>query len=174
VNVYSILVLSIVLVLAAAAYIWHLRRTVQALSYDSAYGMLTRAGGEQALRRLRGPVDVVFFDIDRMHDLNSRLGYERVNSLIRAAFHVRSKDILICRYFSGDELLAVVRAGDGEGFARRISQSLALQPLDEDEYTRLGGLRISATSAVVEGIAPQLAQTIGEASRLVQAAKAER
>jgi hypothetical protein len=136
--------------------------------------MLTRAGGEQALKRLRGPVDVVFFDIDRMHELNSRLGYERVNALIRSAFHARHKDVLICRYFSGDELLAVVRAGDGEGFARRISTALSSQPLTEDEYTRLAGLRLSATSAVVEGLAPQLAQTIGEASRLVQVAKGER
>ena len=121
--------------------------------------MLTRQGGLERLRRLSGAVDIVFLDIDHMHDANAQLGYAEVNRRLRAAFQIRRVDtILICRWFSGDEILAVTKAGDGAGLAERLQG-------------RMQALGLSATIGVVRGTA--YAQAIERASAIVTSAKAE-
>jgi GGDEF domain-containing protein len=97
-----------------------LEALVAKLTHDPSYGCLSRAGFE--LTWQPGGA-VVFGDIDGMHSLNSALGYEQVNTLIRAALaalRLRSNTLVAGRWFSGDELVWSVPAGDAAGFAERI------------------------------------------------------
>jgi hypothetical protein len=90
------------------------------LMNDAVYGCLTRVGFEM---KWRPGGAIIFGDIDGMHNLNSVLGYRQVNTLIRAALsalRLRSNTIVAGRWFSGDELVWSVPAGDALGFAERI------------------------------------------------------
>jgi GGDEF domain-containing protein len=136
------------------------RRTVRSLEIDPAYGILTRSGAERRLARLRQPLDVVFLDIDHMHRLNAELGYEEANRLIRLAFQLRRNDaVLVCRWYSGDEILILTRSGDGAGLAERLR-------------TRLASFGLSATIGVVE--ATPLRVAIEAAQGIVMQSKAAR
>jgi hypothetical protein len=76
---------------------------------DSAYGILTRQGMEFFLKNTNSGY-YIFCDIDGMHDLNALHGsYEPVNAMIKASCAVlRQDEVLIGRWFSGDELLVHV------------------------------------------------------------------
>lgn len=83
---------------------------VRALSHDDAFGMLTRpALLFQAGRLPVGNYFLLYCDLDQMHDLNRRLGYEAVNDRVRLSFALgfRHTD-LVGRWFSGDEILLVL------------------------------------------------------------------
>lgn len=71
---------------------------------DRSYGCLTRVGLEQ---RWTGRGVVLFFDINRMGELNDLLTYEGVNARIRAALAetCRRGEAVAARWASGDELL---------------------------------------------------------------------
>lgn len=148
------------LILAAtlgASLAWLLQeRRVQAAHYDEAFGMLTRAGLDAKLRRLTTEVDVLFIDLDRIHELNAELGYTEVDKLIRQAFALRSTDAIVGRHYSGDEIVIITRRGDGAGLSERLTARLATAGL-------------SATIAVV---AASPRDAIQAAAREVQAAKA--
>lgn len=87
------------------------------------YGILTRWGGERAWQRLSrhyARFDVVFMDLDELHRLNAELGHAEVDRRIRAALVYRREDITTARWYSGDEIVAIVSKGDGFGFAHRL------------------------------------------------------
>lgn len=109
---------------AAAAYLAQERR-IKAAHYDTAFGMLTRAGLDAKLRRLHTEVDVLFVDLDRIHELNEQRGYAEVDRLIRQAFALRVGDTIIGRHYSGDEIVVICRRGDGAGLAERLTIRLA-------------------------------------------------
>jgi len=52
--------------------------------------------------------DVVFMDLDELHRLNAELGYAEVDRRIRAALVYRREDIMTARWYSGDEIVAIV------------------------------------------------------------------
>lgn len=132
-------------------------RRVRRSERDDTYGMLTRPGGLARLNRMRGPVDIVFVDIDGMHDLNAQLGYDQVNARIRQAFRIRQSDaLIICRWFSGDEILVVTRPGDGAGLSDRL-------------LARMRDCGLSATVCVSRGAG--YTQAIATAAAHVQQAK---
>ena len=130
---------------------------VRAREMDTAYGVLNRAGVEARLRRLRGAVDVLFIDLDHMHDLNGELGYAEVDRRIRQALELRRRDVLIGRWYSGDELVVIATAGDGAGLAERLS-------------ARMAAVGLSATIALVSASPRHAIET---AMRHVQTAKAD-
>lgn len=100
-------------------------RRVRQREYDTAYGVLNRSGVEARLRRLRGSVDIVYFDMDHFHELNAELGQEEVDRLMRQALCLRESDVMfIGRWKSGDELIIVVKAGQGTALARRLQERL--------------------------------------------------
>lgn len=141
---------------ATIAYLAQERR-IKAAHYDEAFGMLTRQGLDARLDRLTSAVDVLFVDLDQIHELNARLGYTEVDRMVRSAFQLRRGDALIVgRYYSGDEIILVAPTGDGKGLAERLQ-------------VRLGAVGLSATIAVASA-APRSA--IETAKIQVQAAKA--
>ena len=153
---YSIMKLLIAAALGAATAAALQERRIARAHYDEAFGMLTRQGLDAKLNRLTTEVDVLFIDLDHIHELNTALGYTEVNRLVRQAFAVRASDTLIGRWQSGDELVVITRRGDGVGLSERLT-------------ARLASLGLSATIAVA---AASARDAIHAASKQVQAAKA--
>jgi hypothetical protein len=138
----------------------YFRRELRSALTDPTYGILTRWGGERAWQRLSrhyARFDVVFMDLDELHRLNAELGYAEVDRRICAALVYRREDIMTARWYSGDEIVAIVSKGDGFGFAHRLLDGM-----------RKNGL--SATFGVVPA-APRLADAVWKAMELVAAAK---
>ena len=164
-NMTTPLSIIVVLMMALSGYlIWRqnrLERSVTHLMVDATYGVLTRNGLDLRWRQLGAQADrleVVFFDLDELHAANERYGYADVDRRIRAALQVRASDLCVARWYSGDELVIVVGAGDGHGAAERI-------------LARLRANGLSATFGVVPA-QRHLAQAVMAASRKVQSAKA--
>jgi GGDEF domain-containing protein len=149
---------SLALLLALISLV-HTRRQLRDAYADRAYGVLTRAGGEAAWRRLRHPVEIIFLDLDHIHQLNQQLGYAEVDARIRAAIHVRQSDLIIFRWYSGDEIVVVVSLGDGPVMAERLRLSLLRHEL-------------SGTFGVIPATSHDLTHEVSQAVALVQAAKA--
>jgi GGDEF domain-containing protein len=129
---------------------------------DQTYGILTRLGGERSWNHLSAryaAFEVVFLDLDDLHRLNSEWGYAEVDRRIRSVLNFRQEDLVIARWYSGDEIIAIVPKGDGVGFAQRLLNSLQRQQL-------------SATFGVVPAL-PALADAVQRAMQMVMAAKAE-
>jgi len=87
-----------------------LREEVKRLNHDDAFGILTRQGLIASCTAEPGKKAVVFLDFDRIGDLNKELGYEEVNSRIKETFQqsIRQSDVLLGRWYSGDECLVLV------------------------------------------------------------------
>lgn len=135
------------------------RCALRAAHHDASYGVLTRSGGEAAWQRVRKPVEIVFFDLDQLHQLNTTLGYAEVDRRIHAAIQLRRSDIASMRWYSGDEIVVIVPVGDGIAVAERLQESLHAHGL-------------SATFGVITTTTRQLTHEVNRASALVQAAKA--
>ncbi len=144
------------------AWCLRLRHDLHVALVDPTYGILTRTGGERAWQRQRrhyAEYEVVFLDLDHIHRLNAQWGYPEVDRHVRSALDHREGDIVMARWYSGDEIVAVVPKGDGRGYASRLLKNLRAQQL-------------SATFGVVPA-APDLAEAVHRAMRLVDAAKAD-
>lgn len=85
------------------------------------YGILTRSAVEEAWeQQKRLPnLAIAFLDIDDLKQKNSELGQDETNRRINAAFAMaRSGEVLVARFFSGDEFVIltprsqIVRACD--------------------------------------------------------------
>lgn len=100
-----------------------LREQISQLSADPVFGMWTRNAFLQFCHVMpRGLRVLTFLDLDNLHQLNDRYGYEEVNRRIRAIFSIpfRRSD-LIARWFSGDEIVILFDA-DQEFALRKIGQ----------------------------------------------------
>lgn len=134
------------------------RQQIRTLSIDPSFGVLNAVAGKQAIKRVRGVKDVIFFDLDNLHGLNAALGYDRVDELVATAIGAhRRHDVLVSLQFSGDEFVAIVPAGDGASYAHRLLGTLQAQTnrLTGSEMTavRSQGLAgLSATFAVIGGV----------------------
>lgn len=131
------------------------------LKIHSPYGILTRAGLELEKRSLDSAQYAVFADIDDMHGLNARHGYENVNQMIREALQLRSDDLLLTGlWFSGDEIVFVIKS-PADGFMKRVRESFAAR-----------GMGITLAAATIEN--NDLNRAIDHAARRVQALKTNR
>ncbi|MGB3613089.1 MAG: diguanylate cyclase [Elainellaceae cyanobacterium] len=114
-----------------AAIGWAVRecRRARKAMFDGVYGCLTRSGLEANPPKAGS---ILFFDVDGMHDANERWGYEAVDSRIRAAiaqFRQSRGSSIVARWYSGDEVLAVVPQKDAVGAAERMLQVFREQEL---------------------------------------------
>lgn len=116
------------------------------LLWDRQYQCWSQSTWELVRPALSGIVrvfDVVYFDIDNMHQHNSQHGWDNVDRALRAAFSHRRRTDILFRYKKGDELIAFVPKGDGQWFAERMQSDLR---------TAFPGIAISATFCVAPGI----------------------
>jgi GGDEF domain-containing protein len=149
---------------------------LRALIHNASLGVLSSAALAIALQRTPLPRDLVYLDLDNLHDLNTALGHMRVNELLRPALQVRSTDAVAGRVAEGDELVILAPVEQGLALARRVLHAIQHAPLTTDERVRLldttGGrvLAPSATLAVVER-ADDLAQALARAERAVECQK---
>jgi len=133
---------------------------------DRAYGCYTRNCLELEIwPDVAGRVRyVVFCDIDQMHAANDAYGYAVVDGKIRRAINGREADIVVARWYSGDELVFLIldgqRMGDPIKFAGRIQARF----LKEGLSATFGITQVQAGD-----LAPQM--VVGRAARLVQLAK---
>ena len=145
------------------ARIAQIEAELEAAHTDKVYGCLTRVGLDRAWeRRANDNLEVVFGDLDHMHELNAELGYDEVDRRIRAALaglRIRHTDLLAGRWYSGDELVFVL-AGDACGFAQRLHQSFAEQGI---------GITIGYGGVLT----PVLSDTVTHCSAKVQLAKSQ-
>jgi len=100
-----------------------LHEQIRELSWDTAYGMWTRGAFLQFCQIMpRGTRTIVFLDLDRIHILNEKLGYNSVDRRISAAFGglFRRSDV-VARWYSGDEIVILFDA-DHEAALRKVEQ----------------------------------------------------
>ena len=110
-----------------------LRAQIVRLAYDRAFGMLTRpALLDRAERLPNGEYFVLALDLDGVHELNGRVGYEEVNRRVRESFvpAFRHTD-LVGRWFSGDEILVLLPYDSSAaiGLVKRLHREAAANDL---------------------------------------------
>ena len=94
------------------------------MKHDTAFGILTKPGLTIESRKQIDAVAIVFIDIDKVHALNDKYGYDKVNDMVKSAMKIRQDDILLTgRWFSGDEIVLIVK-GDPAGVSKRLMESL--------------------------------------------------
>jgi hypothetical protein len=80
---------------------------IEKLSYDKAFGILTRTGLEI---KMEGDYNCLFIDFDNIHYLNHCIGYNAVNNIIKTILNpCKSQFVLIGRLFSGDEIVMLTK-----------------------------------------------------------------
>lgn len=92
----------------------NLEEKTKRLSIDSAFGILTRNALEIEIEeKIKSPFDLILIDFCDVHRMNDLFGYEAVNRTFRGFFRkVRTEfpDVLIGRWFSGDEIAIIINA----------------------------------------------------------------
>jgi GGDEF domain-containing protein len=167
-----------------------LRQQLVTTHTNSSVDCLTRTGVRATWQgQKRG---LIFMDLDHMHRLNSLLGYEQVDALIkRALATIRSTDKVdtVGQWMSGDEFIIICPAGDEIGLATRlkgvmseITAELALQPEVLAKHSELlatdarYGMSVPTFAAtygcVVTGKNSDLSMEVARATEKVQRAKA--
>ena len=101
---------------------------IEKLSIDPIWGCYTRAACELRWTEFtKHAISVVYTDIDDMHGLNSQYGHAEVDRRIaqviantRHDSESRYGDIVASRWLNGDELVFILRSGNGQEFCERI------------------------------------------------------
>jgi len=133
---------------------------IEALTTCSTYGCLTRQGIDlNWQKRGNKALSVIFFDIDKMKEANTEWGYTEVNRKISAVLsQIRSDEIVLGRWFSGDEIVILCLPSEAERAAQRLQQTFISEGM-------------SATFAIAPCTHNDLAANVKPASDAVQAAK---
>jgi GGDEF domain-containing protein len=145
-----------------------LNELVQRLAWNERYGCYTRAGLQHVVWEtiVKDIQYVIFLDIDDMHTLNERYGYDGVDAIIKKSLQVRGSDFVCGQLGSGDELVIFITRNSN----REQSDPVAMSQRVLEAFKRNGA---SATF----GIAPLLSSNFDTAMKpafdLVQVAKRE-
>lgn len=101
------------------------------LAWNSGYGCFTRQGFEDNVwSKIEEQARwIIFFDIDDMHGLNKKHGYDGMNQIIKQTLARRGGDYAAGQWFSGDEFIVVITDSDPDReeadpvqFAIRLAQ----------------------------------------------------
>jgi GGDEF domain-containing protein len=149
----------IITTIAALAVAYHYWQLSQSLMQCPVFGCLTRQGIERRRRKVGNAV--VFADIDKMKEANSLWGYEETNRRIAAAIADLRGDLVMGRWFSGDEFVISCNGQDGDALCQRIQDVFAAQGL-------------SITCAWALSTAAPLQQQVDALSKIVAQAKEQR
>jgi len=148
-----------------------LKKLVQALAWNDAFGCYTRAGFEKLIwpeiaSQARW---IIYFDVDGMHHLNAAYGdYAPVDAMIKQVLAVmRASDYIAGQWKSGDEFLICLTESDG----RQILDPHGMIERLTEELKKHG---MAATFAVVPVRSPDLAENVKPAVDRVYASKNQR
>ncbi len=84
-----------------------MQKLIKKLSYDKAFGILTRPALDIEIEKMKR-FDCCLIDFNNLKSLNQLLGYNKVNKIIFSIFEeFKSSNCIIGRWFSGDEVLIV-------------------------------------------------------------------
>ena len=83
---------------------------IKRLSYDKAFGILTKNALEEEISKVKGKFNYLFMDLCNIKKLNHILGYEGLNKVVKRMFkEFNNKDYVIGRWFSGDEIVIITK-----------------------------------------------------------------
>ena len=84
-------------------------KLIKRLSYDRMFGILTRNALEVEVEKSKNLFNCIWIDINNFGLLNSIIGYDKANDLIKSTFEAFEfkSECIIGRWFSGDEILIV-------------------------------------------------------------------
>jgi len=148
-----------------------LKRVIEQLKWDPAYGCYTRAGMEYIIwpEIAQDAVWMIVGDIDYMHELNAQYTHNGMDKRIKNSINsknFRPSDYVACRIKSGDELGWVITESpernltDIAGMAKRLQESFASN-----------GIQI--TLGVVRVVGRSFTENIDRAEALYELAKNE-
>jgi len=134
--------------------------TIEKLSHDSVFGCYTRQAVELRWSEFSlGAHAVIFIDIDDMHSLNAKFGYNGVDERIKTSIsNHRKNDVIAGRYYSGDEIIFIIHNEKIVQCAERIQSNFISNGL-------------SVTIGISTQIENTLQDTVKPAMNLVQDAK---
>lgn len=140
---------------------------VHLLSWNDNFGCYSRTGFEKIIWTEIAAQSrwIIFFDVDDMHRLNSELGYENVNTIIKDSLAIRASDVMAGQWFSGDEFIIAITDAPG----RRESNPVEFCARIAEVFKKHGA---SATFAIAPVVSKDLFENVAPAQRLCQAAKA--
>ena len=144
-----------------------LENLVKSLSWNDRFDCYTRPGLEQYMwSQISGTAKfVVFIDVDDMHELNIRHGYEGVNQIIKDSLGIlRATDFIAGQWFSGDEFAVFVT----DNLKRGESNP---QELCERLRTSFNDHGASATFGIAPVTSQDLSLVVRPAFEMVQNAK---
>ena len=143
-----------------------LEELARSMAWNDGFGCYTRKGLEKMIwPEIIGNVQYcVFIDVDDMHGLNERHGYDGVNLLIKNSLLVRSTDYVAGQWFSGDEFVVLIAENEGR------EESDVNQFCERLQYA-FAENGISITIGVSDALSPNLMEVVKPAFDLVQEAK---
>jgi len=142
--------------------IQELRRQVRHLSWDTSFGMWTRSAFLQFCEVMPRDYRVVaFIDLNRIHELNKKVGYTEVDRRVKATFSMsfRRSDV-VARWYSGDEIVILFDSdwAGAEGKVDQLKESAMTQGLTF--FYEIGDWKVGkeAIEEVVAGLADKVTQ----------------
>lgn len=146
-----------------AAYVAELENRIAELEHHRDFDLPRRPVVERRWASVTpSEAAVIFIDLDGLHNLNKRHGYEGVNARIRAAFgqlHERLRpDTTVAQWYGGDEFVITCPLGNAHGLCARVQALLHQHGL-------------SGSFAIVRGDGRPLEALVMEASERMQAAR---
>ena len=105
--------------------ITRLEAALQDAEHDPLWDILTRNGVDRRLTETQPGYDVIYADLDYLHERNETLGSDEVDRRMQQALRLRAADLLLAgRWKRGDEVLFLAAAGTGTGAALRLLAAL--------------------------------------------------
>lgn len=123
---------------------------IETLSMDKVFNCYTRQAFESFIWNMikDNAKFAIFFDVDKMHDANEKYGYELVNEKIRNSVNVRNDDICVSRWFSGDEMIAIINNGDPYAMAQRLLNNF----IDNGLSSTFGIVEIDSNKSLLDNV----------------------
>ena len=149
-----------------------LRKQVQDLSIDTAYGMWTRPAFNQFCEIMpRSKRSIAFIDLDNIHNLDLELGYAEVDRRIQAIFSVpfRRSDV-VARWYSGDEIV-ILFDSDRDGADMKMKE-LGESAREQGMTFKFAIGEWDVGKEPVDGVVEVLSNDVAEQKRKRQAAPA--
>lgn len=109
-----------------------LTHIIERLSIDPIWKCYTRAALSVRWEELTAnATSIVYCDIDDMHGLNAKYGHSGTDSRIRKVISSvrhdsidRFGDVVASRWLNGDELVFILKSGEGRAFCERMQATM--------------------------------------------------